>query len=415
MTSPNILQLSYSTSGGAGRAAIRLNAALAAANVRTTLLVQQAQQGDSNLQIFDTKPLGRRIADLRPFIDKVPLRLYPKRGPGYFSPQWLPRRMKQRLEQLKPDLLHLHWVNAGYFDLASLPQPSLPIVWTLHDMWLFTGGCHYAGDCRRFEEACGRCPSLGSQSAWDLSRFSWNRKHQTIPKLPLVVVCPSTWLAEEARESSLLRKVRIVTIPNAIDTELYQPIEQQRARDLLQLPPNKKIVLFSALDPRDPRKGLDLLLRALTQLSQDVEVAIPGTKESDLPLSGRRVHYLGRFSDDLSLRIVNSCADVVVAPSRQDNLPCTIMEGLACGTPAVAFDIGGMPDLIEAGKNGYLARPYDTDSLAHSIKSVITASPERSAALRAAARQSVTTRFAAPIVAKQHLELYEELVSEQNR
>lgn len=267
-------------------------------------------------------------------------------------------------------------------------------------MWAFTGGCHYTQDCDRYLSSCGACPQLGSQKESDLSRWIWRRKAKTYKNLNLTIVTPSLWLGKCAKSSTLLKDFRVECIPNGIDTEIYRPMDKSLARDALRLPQDKKLILFGSLRATsDRRKGFHLLQGALQELrnSDDLrdstELVVFGSSEpSDPPKFGFKTHYLGSFNDDLALSFVYSAADVFVLPSIQENLANTVMEALACGTPCVAFDIGGMPDMIEHQQNGYLAEPYQTDSLAKGISLLIRdSSPYNYLSIRA--REKVEKEF----------------------
>jgi glycosyltransferase involved in cell wall biosynthesis len=227
-------------------------------------------------------------------------------------------------------------------------------------MWAFTGGCHYNQECDRYINCCGACPQLHSNKNWDISRWVWQRKAKAWQNLNLTIVTPSQWLAKCAISSSILQNQKIKVIPYGLETQTYKPIERHLARKILNLPNNKQLILFGAMNATsDLRKGFHLLQLALKSLRQAVcaeqfELVVFGASRpaNEVDLSFK-THYLGRLSDDISLSLIYSSADVFVAPSIQDNLPNTVMESLACGTPCVAFNIGGMPEMIEHQKNGY--------------------------------------------------------------
>jgi glycosyltransferase involved in cell wall biosynthesis len=282
-------------------------------------------------------------------------------------------------------------------------------------MWPFTGGCHYSQECDRYTDSCGACPKLHSHQSWDLSRWVWQRKGKAWNDLKLTVVTPSLWLAKCASSSSLFKDVRVEVIPNGLDTQTYKPITRQLARDLINLPQDKYLVLFGAMYPNsDRRKGFHLLQPALQSLSQSgwqerIELAVFGASEPNQATDmGFKSHYLGKFSDDISLAVVYAAADVFVAPSLQDNLPNTVMEAIACGTPCVAFNIGGMPDLIEHQQNGYLAQPFQVEDLAQGIAWVIE-NQQRHQKLCDRARQKALQEFTLEIQARRYESLYSEL------
>jgi glycosyltransferase involved in cell wall biosynthesis len=300
--------------------------------------------------------------------------------------------------------------------IETLKKFKQPIIWTLHDMWPFTGGCHYDDECGKFRQACGNCPVLHSDNGLDLSQRVLARKLKSWGSLPIVVVATSNWLADMAKSSSLFKNQRIEVIPNGIDTERYKPLDKHIAREAYNLPQDKHLILFSAFNATsDKRKGNQFLLPALAKLSRlgwgaDTELVIIGaSKPETAPDLGMTVHYMGQMYDEISQVLLYSAADVVVAPSMQENLSNTVMESLSCGTPVVAFHIGGMPDMIEHQINGYLAKPFEANDLAEGIMWVL-GNPGRTHLLSKQARQSVLERYALDVIASNYLSLYQSVI-----
>jgi glycosyltransferase involved in cell wall biosynthesis len=311
-------------------------------------------------------------------------------------------------------VINLHWVCNGFLKVETLKKLNRPLVWTLHDMWPMTGGCHYSAGCDRYQQQCGHCPVLQSDRAKDLSFEILRRKARAWNGLDLTVVAPSQWLANCAQASALFRDCRIEVIANGIDTSLFRPGFKQAARALLNLPSDKKLLLFVAGSTTgDPRKGFRYLVEALDWLQmdggdRDFELAILGEDAPDTPLPlPFKTHYLGRFSDEAALALVYNAADVFVAPSVEDNLPNTVVEALACGTPCVAFDIGGMPDMVDHLSNGYLAEPFEIKDLAKGIAWALSAEP--SVNLGERSRQKAEQAFDSQTQAAKVLALYQSL------
>lgn len=400
--------------GGAARAAYRLHTGLQKIDVQSQMLVQNRDTNDASVVGFSTSLISN-FAKSRAIFDALPLRLYSQRQKALFSPQWLPDNLQARSSRLTPDVINLHWVNAGYVQVETLSKLKRPIVWSLHDMWAFTGGCHYTQDCKAYTQSCGNCPQLGSQKAYDLSRWVWNRKQKAWKNLDITIVALSAWLKACVQSSPLFSDKRIELIPNGLDTQTFKPLNKRFAREVLGLPAEKKIVLFGATNATsDQRKGFQYLQSALQALNSstiagDLELAVFGAiRNSQSPEFGLPTHYLGNFSDDLSLTLIYSAADVFVLPSVQDNLPNTIMEAIACGVPCVAFKIGGMPDLIEHQKNGYLAQPFAIDDLAKGI--VWTLDNSRHQNLSAYARHKTELEFDYTLQARRYQTLFSDLV-----
>lgn len=408
-----ILHLSESDGGGAGRATFRLNQGLQHLGVDSKILVQLKYSDDRTVFSPETT-LGKFSAKLKlpERLDALPLKGYPQRDTSDFSLEWLPSGIGSKVAKLTPDVVNLHWVCHGYVPIEAIAKFKKPLVWTLHDMWAFTGGCHYSQECDRYKISCGTCPQLGSTKSWDISHWVWQRKAKAWQNLNLTIVSPSHWLAECARSSALFQDVPIEVIPNGLDTQQYKPIPRQIARELLNLPQDKQLILFGAMYPNsDRRKGFYLLQQALqslrkTEWRNQIEIAIFGASRPQEPVElGLKSHYLGRLSDEISLAVVYAAADVFVAPSTQDNLPNTVMEAIACGTPCVAFNIGGMPELIEHQDNGYLAQALDSEDLAQGILWILE-NKERHQKLCDRARQKAEQEFTLEIQARRYESLY---------
>jgi glycosyltransferase involved in cell wall biosynthesis len=413
-----VLHVSTYDSRGAGRAAHRLNQGLQAIGASSQLLVQSKSSDDRRVITPRTK-LEKRVAKLRPSFSQLPLNLYPKREPTDYYASWLPDTMHRQIRTLPADVINLHWLGDGCLDVQSLAKFQQPLVWTVHDMWAFTGGCHYSQGCDLYKRTCGTCPQLGSSMAQDLSRWQWHRKARIWKPLNLTIVSPSEWLAKCVRASSIFGNTRVDVIPNGIDPQRYRPLDRQVVRELLHLPQEKHLVLFGAMQAtQDKRKGFNLLQAALDDLSETIwrdrlELVVFGSSQPQESIDlGFKTHYLGRFHDDVSLSLVYAAADVFVAPSVEDNLPNTVMEALACGTPCVAFNIGGMPDMIEHQRNGYLAEPYRVEDLAQGIVWVVE-HQERHQGLCQYARHKVEREFTLEIQANQYLDLYTDILSQR--
>ncbi len=402
--------------GGAARAAYRLHQGLESLNVKSQMLVQRKVSDDPTV-IAPQTIIEKSISMLGGILDTVPPRIYRRHTQISFSTQWLPDVICSKVTQLDPDLINLHWIKNSHVRIETMAKLGRPIVWTLHDMWAFTGGCHYDRECGRYVESCGACPQLKSDRNWDLSRWIWQRKSQAWQNIPLTIVAPSEWLAKCARSSSLFRNLRIEVIPNGLDLKRYRPVNGQIVRSLLNLPQDKQLVLFGAIKATsDRRKGFHLLQAALQSLCQSgwrekIELVVVGASQSDQQTDlGFKTHYLGKLSDDISLAQVYAAADIFVAPSLQDNLPNTVVEAIACGTPCTAFKIGGMPEIIEHQQNGYLAQPFEVEDLARGIAWVLE-DKERHHKLSDRARAKAEQEFTQELQARNYTSLYTKILA----
>ena len=400
--------------GGAARAAYRLHKALLENGVDSKMLVQDKISDDYTV-IGPTTKVQKAIAKIRPTIDSLPVRLYKNRTKTLFSPSWLGfSGIVDKINKINPDIVHLHWICGGMMTIEDISRIKAPIIWSLHDNWAFTGGCHIKWECEKYRENCGACPRLGSQKENDLSRRVWRRKQKSFANIDnITIVGLSHWLTESSKNSSLLKNRKHITLPNPIDINIFKPFYKDKARELWNLPKDKKLVLFGAMSATsDINKGFKELSDAMEKLtSKDIELVVFGSsKPQNAPDFGFKTHYLGRLHDDVSLVTLYSAVDVMVVPSLQENLSNTIMESLACATPVVAFDVGGNSDMIEHKINGYLAKPLESDDLANGIDWVLNASNYDELCINA--RKKVVKEFDSKVVAKKYIKLYEEVLND---
>ena len=287
-------------------------------------------------------------------------------------------------------------------------------------MWAFTGGCHYAGECHRYQKTCGACPILGSQKQHDLSRWILLRKRKAISAVNLTVIAPSRWMAECATSSSLFRGKRVEVVPNGLDLTRYRPIPSTTCRELLSLPQGKMLIGFGGVrSTTDARKGFQLLVQCIREISgtpfaRQTELVVFGASKPEHSLDlGLQAHYMGNLNDDISLALVYGACDVFVAPSTMDNLPNSVMEAMACATPCVAFRVGGMPDLIDHQSTGYLADPFDIDDVTRGILSILS-NVEHLRNLSRQARQKAEEEYSLERIAERHKDSYHQALARQH-
>lgn len=415
-----ITHVSYADlQGGAARSTYRLHQGLLRAGADSKMFVECRESDDPSVvgfrypyDIASWVRRGARLWLLRRAMGKV------LQGRSWNASLFSDDRSwhgAQILEQLPPwDVLHLHWVS-GMLDYSKffkrLPQ-GRPIVWTLHDMHAFTGGCHFDGECRRFSASCGCCPQLNSKNPSDFSHGSWARKrsgYQGLKSGVLHLVTPSEWLAGEVRRSSLFGDREVTVIPYGLDTEIFKPRDRAAAREVLGLPRDRKIVLFLADWASEARKGLPLLVEALKGLpdSADLCLLILGNGRVELPddVPNVRLDYV---RNDRVLAIIYSTADVFALPVLQDNLPNTALEAMACGLPVVAFATGGVREMIRDGVEGRVVTPGDVAALRSAISA--TLQDERHRAMMASnARSRAVQEYGIELQARRYLELYRTL------
>lgn len=412
--------------GGAAIASLRLLKALRANGVEAQLLVRDRTLPAGRTDIIGLRPtLGRKLKFV---IER--LEIFLRNGlsrQGLFAVDT--GRCGNDITRLEAfreaDVIHLHWINQAMLsldDLRRILQSGKAVVWTLHDMWPLTGICHHADTCEGWLNRCGHCPLLRYPAKGDLSATTFARKRAVYATGHISFVGCSRWLANLARKAPLLAGQRVTDIPNPLDTSYYAPpgLADQPARttvrDHLGLPRDKKLMLFAAFKATDPGKGIDLLEEALTLLVQShpeqrdrLGLIIAGheseTLAGALPIATYPMGYVG---DEARMRDLYQAADLLVMPTLMDNLPNTIAEAMACGVPCVAFGVGGVPQMVDTGVNGYLARPRDPADLARGILRILT-SPN-AANLSDNARAKALTAYSESRVAAAYLRLYEEAV-----
>jgi glycosyltransferase involved in cell wall biosynthesis len=382
-------------SGGAARAAYRLHQGLLNEGINSMMLVQKKDSDDSTVIGPKTK-LDKGWALIKPEIDKLPLKIFNTKQDGPWSVNWLPTNIIKKINQINPDIINLHWIGNGMISIRELGKIKKPVVWTMHDMWPFTGGFHYSQEF------------FNQDGSW-ISKNILNQKLKSWKGLNLTLVSPSKWLADLAVKSNLFKSTPTKVIPYGLDTNIFKPVKKEVATDILNLNSNKQYILFGAMNATsDKRKGFQFLLPAIQELSKKIdksktELLVFGSSEPESPPKFNiKTNYLGRIYDDAILSLIYSISSVCVVPSLQDNLPNTVLESLSCGTPCIAFNIGGIPDMIDHHKNGYLVKLYDTKDLADGIKYCL----DNSEKLGETGRKKVEKKYDLKTLAKNYIKLY---------
>lgn len=370
-----VLHVCYSDfDGGAARAANRLHQAQINAGIDSYMLVVRKTTNDSRVIAVDKKTLLRvRVCSL---LSRLLLSRLTRSNPVKHSLNVLSTGMSKLINKLQPDVVNLHWVGDNMISIGEISKINAPIVWTMHDMWAFSGCEHYDNYPELMRYKFNYQP-LRENKLIDINRLIFNYKKRKWARKNIQFVSPSKWLGECAKSTAIAANRKIHIIQNPIDHQIYKPVDKMIARQLFGLPKDKKIVLFGAMSSKtDIRKGYHLLDKALLHLStrntSDYALVIFGAEKKEMELThGFDTYNLGVLHDELSLRVLYSAADVYVAPSLQDNLPNTLVESFAVGTPCVAFNIGGMPDLISQDEMGELVKSIDGEELALSIERVL--------------------------------------------
>jgi glycosyltransferase involved in cell wall biosynthesis len=371
----------FDTFGGAAIAASRLNKALKKVGLQSFMIVQEKKGDDISVNSISDNWFQNKLSRIRFALDRLQFTFYEKskKVRFAFSQANIGIDLIENRGIKTADIIHLHWVNFGFLSLKSIQRlisTNKPIVWTLHDMWAFTGGCHYSGECENYLNQCGNCTVfLKDPSTNDLSNKVWNQKNDILLNANITFVTCSGWLLNIAKKSSLIKNKNIITIPNPIDIEAFKPIDKLLSNEKLGLKITKKYILFGAIKINDERKGYEYFNKALMilkekycEISESIELLVFGkATASDFNNLPYKVNLLGQIADQNQIITIYNAATIFVVPSLEDNLPNTIMESMACGTPVVGFETGGIPEMIDHQKTGYLAKYKSAEDLANGI------------------------------------------------
>lgn len=390
--------------GGAAKATQRILQSLRRKKIDSNLLVAYKDSEDDSV-LSKESYLFKKFKVIVPKIDAIPKLLFTKDRKKPFSSSLIPFGFRRIVEEYNPDILHLNYINMGLFSIKDIGSFNMPIVWTLHDSWAFTGGCHLPEKCLRYSNSCGNCPVLCSNRENDLSRYVLSQKDKYWKGRDITLVCPSNWMAENVKRSSLFKDNRVEVIPNPINTEVFRPKDMDKSRKDLGLDPKKRYILFGAVDAlKDNNKGFEFLREALKGM-QDVELVVFGSDkngiEVDIP-----VKYMGYVEDEERLVSIYSACDVTVVPSKSENLPNVMIESLSCGTPVVGFRVGGIPDIIKDKSLGLMVDPYNVEELGDRIREVLSWNMSR-----VDYRHTyIETNYGYDIISERYLGLYRDLL-----
>jgi glycosyltransferase involved in cell wall biosynthesis len=304
------------------------------------------------------------------------------------------------------DLVQLHNLHGSYFGFTALPRLTRrrPTVWLLQDQWAMTGHVAYSLDCERWKHGCGSCPYLDEYPRLrrDTTALLWRMKRRVYARSTLTLIVPSRWMLELVEASPLLSGFPAQRIPHGVDTKVFRPMPKEEARARFDLPPARNIVLFAASHLNERRKGLDLLERALALMDEPPLLVLAG--EGDAPPSVES-RSLGSIGDDELLAQAYAAADAVAVPTIADALTQTAIESIACGTPCVAFDRGGVTDVVTHMQTGYQARFGDVADLARGLQTVLDGD-----GFGPRCRETAEAEFSIELQVRRYLAVYEELL-----
>lgn len=410
--------------GGAAIACKRLMEALTLEGVDVRMLVMNKKSRLVQVQPFRSTQAQRKLSFFRFIYERLSFLFHEKDktvrfafslaniGVDISNHSWIK----------EADIVHIHWINGGFLSLKNMNQiltKKKNVLWTLHDMWLFTGGCHYAGACKNFKKMCGNCPMLKKPSDNDLSNRIWNKKWDIFSRNNLNIVTCSRWLSAEASSSQLLKNANISSIPNPISLTQFKPEDKKFIRKKWNITNEPFLLLFGAANVQDKRKGFSYLIDALRLLIEmgveknQLNIVVFGkAKNFDASILPYPVHHLGVIKSTEKMTDIYAMADLFVLPSIEDNLPNTVMESMACATPVIGFNIGGIPEMVDSYENGIIVDEISAESLAKGILFCIQ-NPELPE-WGFKARQKVEQEYNNQKIAQKYVQTYTEII-DKNR
>ena len=419
-----ILQIStYDIRGGAARATYRLHRGLRGKDQNSCMLVRYKETDDDFVSAVGQK----QETDENAFFLEVPIQeqyinahrtdisntLFSLPYPGY--------DISGSLLVQDADIINLHWVSQfqSPVTLKHIFSLGKPVVWTLHDQWALTGGCHYSAGCEGYQSSCKECPQLANDP-FSLPEAILYDKEALFQNANLTIVTPSRWMGRCARESRLFKSLRVEVIANSLETDTYSPLAKDLAKERLKIPDDAVTFLFGAIDGSEKRKGFSELTGTMKFCLENnffqellrkgrLRLLCFGSPNDQLESIGIPVVSLGQLGMDKEIRDAYSAADIFLLPSLEDNLPNTILESMSCATPVVAFDVGGVPDMVTDGVNGFLVKAFDIEQMGKAIVSLALDADKRSS-MGKAGRERATRDYALDVQAGNYLKLYDDLL-----
>ena len=411
-----ILYLStYDINGGAALGAYRLHRGFLRRGIDSTLLVNKKYSDDYTV-IGPVKKFRTIYNSIKVEIEKAILKFQKNPSTYKHSINFFPSGLVNRINQSDVDFVILHYIGQEMISIADIGKINKTIVWRLADQWAFCGAEHYTLEEEETRNVEGYSASNRPKGykGIDIDSWTWRRKKKYWLHKPMTIVTGSRWLAECAKKSFLFKNKTVKAIPSGLDMDIYKPVDKKIARSILNLPKDKKLILFGSMSAAsDKRKGFHLLLPALQTFvkNSDLDAAaiIFGASKPKNPVNfNMPAYYLSVLQDDWSLVLAYSAADVFILPSMQDNLPFTVMEAMACGTPSVSFNIGGLPDMIEHDITGYLAEPFKTDDLANGLIRILSNDSLRNK-MSDNCRQKALREYSVDVQVDRYLELFHQI------
>lgn len=409
----------FDSRGGAAKASTRLHKSLLDSGVNSHYLTEARSLNLPNIHsVHKNHPLRPFTSRIRTRLDSLPLLAYPRKLNTPWNVGWLNGGVNSLIKEYKGDLAHIHWVGSGLMSINDLSKIEVKTVFTLHDSWIFTGGCNVTGECKNFQSTCAKCPQLGSRSDHDLSAIGFKRKLKILQKLEPTFVAPSSWMASQAKSSFLLKDMNIHIIPNGVDTDIFSPRPKSEAREYFGFSPFKKIIMFGANSVGgDENKGFNDLLEIQSPISNSLvgnnfEIVVFGGVDDKTKLLCKQmpIRFMGKVVDEDLLAHLYSAADVICVPSIQESFGLVALEAMSCGIPVVAYNTSGLRDIVVDGVTGFLAKPFDRDNFSEGLIRILV-DEELAGEMSINSRSRAVNGFDSKNIANTYIKLYKDLLA----
>lgn len=407
-----ILHVGYSdTRGGANIAMMRLHHLLLKQNIDSKVLVAEKLSDDPNVS-GPTKSIDLILYDLKQILIRQKKFIFKSYEPYSHSVNFFRSSILKKIDQINPDIVNLHWVNNELLSIGQIGKIKKPIVWTFLDMWPMCGGEHYT-DTFFYRDGYSKNKKKEHKGIFDLNKYLWIKKKDKWNNKIKHIVCISDWLKNKTRESVLFKSSNIHKINCAIDPDIWKPIEKKTARNILDLPLDKKLFLFvSTSGVNDLRKGfkyIDNSLNKILKKRKDFELIIVGKKRgfTNKPYPFKFIDHIS--GNTTELRLLYSACDILLAPSIMEAFGQVASEASSCGTPTVAFNDTGLSDIIEHKKNGYLSKYLDENDFLNGIEWLLENSYDKD--IRKNCIEVFNKKFENSNISKKYIELYTSLIN----
>ena len=395
--------------GGAAKASNKIHNSLVNSGIDSNMFVAKKISNDPKVFV-DNSFLYQSKLFLRQKISSLLIKSFSNDKKNQKSLSIFPSGNLKKMNELHPDIVQLHWINGEFLSIKDISKINYPIIWTMHDMWPMCGLEHYTTSDTYSKKKYDEIKKL--KFVFNLNRYAWKKKIKFWKK-KFIITTPSKWLLNQIKGSYLFQDFEGYHIPYPIDTNIWKRKDKLLCKKKLNLDIKKKLILFGAIGgTRDYRKGFDFFEKYIESNDHSAnQIAVFGQEKPKSSFKFKdKIKWLGNINNENHLCDVYNAADLMIVPSRIDNSPQTAMEAQSCGIPVVAFNISGLPEMVEHNYSGFLCRPYDTDNFITTIQKLINSDTILNKFSDNALKRSVNL-WGSSIIAKQYINLYQKTLS----